>query len=481
MGGTRLGTKPPALFLLAVAILAAAEAFLAFRSSQAAIGSADDRITAFVLLAVLMAGAVACLVAALRLWNAPKPTVARATALFGRNADPGPSGGPRLRLSLLGLPLVVLAAAIVNHAVPWATSPPGAVERPAPVEPTSPETVAAPSPPPEQTIMPPPAESAPAEPPVTVAPLPEPPKLATAAEGHHDAVVWLDVAPDGRSLLSASTDRMIKLWDIDGKRLVRDLGVHKDMARVALFMPDGKTALTAGDDGEIVLRTLADGSVPRVFAAGKNGGVRKLAISPDGRLAVAGYDSNNIVVWDIETGKALHVLTGHQWSISSVAVSPDGKRALTSDIDGELRLWDIGAGRLLRRWKGHERGAYGAVFTADGRHAVTGSGDTTIKLWDLDTFKEVRRFDGHSGTVYALALSPDGKRLASGSLDGSARLWDMATGNEIARFDPGTGPIYSVAFAPDGSLLTGGVDRAIRRWPPKGPNGALLFAGAPEN
>jgi hypothetical protein len=43
------------------------------------------------------------------------------------------------------------------------------------------------------------------------------------------------------------------------------------------------------------------------------------------------------------------------------------------------------------------------------------------------------------------------------------------------------GAIYSVAFAPDGTVLTGGVDRTIRRWPPRGPDGALLFAGAPDN
>ena len=120
------------------------------------------------------------------------------------------------------------------------------------------------------------------------------------------------------------------------------------------------------------------------------------------------------------------------------------------------------------------------MFTADGHHAITGSGDYTIKLWDLDTFKEVRRFEGHSGTVYALALSADGKKLASASLDGSARLWDVDSGNETALFDPGTGPIHAVAFMPDGTLLTGGIDRAIRRWP-AGSDGAVIFAGAPRD
>ncbi|TIS60951.1 MAG: WD40 repeat domain-containing protein, partial [Mesorhizobium sp.] len=81
---------------------------------------------------------------------------------------------------------------------------------------------------------------APAAPPQTVAPLPQaPPPQPTEPNGHREPVVWLAVAPDGHSIMSASTDRTIKLWDIDGKRLIRTLGIHKDMARTALFLPDG--------------------------------------------------------------------------------------------------------------------------------------------------------------------------------------------------------------------------------------------------
>lgn len=448
-----------------------------------------------------------------------------AAPLFGRDAEIAPAGHPRLRRAALALPFLALLVIVADQFGPWRTQRPGgepakevatAPAAPAPrpsepkpepeasTKPTTPEASAkptAPAPTQEEVAKPaPPAESAPrpaqpaqpvqpteqtalapATPPQTEAPPPPaPPAQPTALEGHRDAVVWLAVSADGREILSASTDRMIKLWDVDGKRLIRDLGQHKDMARTALFMPDGKTALTAGDDGEIVLRQLSDGAALHVFSSGANGGVRQLKISPDGTRAVSGHDTGSVVVWDLGKGAVLHVLPGHDWSVSSVAISPDGTRALTGSIDGELKLWDIVSGKQLRGWHGHDRGAYGAVFLADGHHAVTGSGDYTIKLWDLDSFKEVRRFEGHSGTVYALALSADGRRLGSVSLDGTARIWNLDTGAEIAEFDPGTGPMYSVAFAADGTLLTGGIDRTIRDWPAAGGDGKVLFAGAPE-
>jgi len=445
--------------------------------------------------------------------------------LFGRAAEVQNPGRPRLRQAFLVLPAIVVLAVLADQFGPWRTTGPGSeiaapkqptepksdepkdiasappappaaptppVQAPPPVQaakppappaqppapPQPPEIALAPATPPPEAAPPPapamPPQAALPAPPQTVAPLPPPPPaLPSEPDGHRDAVVWLAVSADGRDIMSASTDHMIKLWDIAGKRLIRNLGELKDMARTALFMPDGATALTAGDDGEIVLRKLADGAVLHVFSSGENGGVRKLAISQDGKRAVSGHGTGNV------NKSALHVLTGHDWPVSGVAVSPDGTRALSGSIEGTLKLWDVESGKQLRSWHGHEKGTYGAVFTADGHHVITGSGDYTIKLWDLDTFKEVRRFEGHEGTVYTLALSADGKRLASGSLDGTARLWDVGTGDQTAMFDSRTGPIYAVAFAPDGTLLTGGDDRTIRDWPATG-DGTVLFAGAPQ-
>lgn len=501
---SRLADRWPALVLGVVAAVCAVRAYplvdaVALQGFSAA-DAASLRLVAY------SAGAIACFIGAL-LFVAGllpgRPVHVAGAPLFGRDAEVEPQGRPGLRRAFLLLPALVVLALLGDQAGSWwqhrgqdvASAPPvEPAPRPEPVVPPPPvpPPLAAPAPPPAQAVPPQVALAPPAPPevlpvppavapPVTVAPLPPaPPALPTEPDGHRDAVVWLAVAPDGREIMSASTDHTIKLWDIGGKHLIRTLGVHRDMARTALFMPDGVTALTAGDDGEIVQRKLSDGAVLHVFSSGANGGVNKLAISPDGKRAVSGHDTGNVIVWDLEKGSVLHVLTGHDWSISSVAVSPDGRQALSASIDGTLKLWDIESGRQLRSWHGHDQGAYGAVFTADSHHLVTGSGDLTIKVWDLDSGREVKRFDGHEGTVYALALSADGKRLLSGSLDGTARLWDMESGNQIAMFDSRTGPIYAVAFAADGTVLTGGYDRTIRDWPAAGGDGAVLFAGAPQ-
>ncbi|RWI20652.1 WD40 repeat domain-containing protein [Mesorhizobium sp.] len=473
-----------AMLLLAIGMLCFTRVYFAL--GGAGEGFASARMAFFGTAGVLSA------LAALLFWAGLLPgrsTHDPNTPLFGRGAETQPGGRPRLRRLFAVVPFLAVLALVADQlgtaeqTVPSAPEGHDVTSTPAPEpEPAQPPAAASPS---EvalaPSVSPPETAPAPAAPPQTVAPLPQaPPPQPTEPDGHREPVVWLAVAPDGHSILSASTDRTIKLWDIEGKRLIRTLGIHKDMARTALFLPDGARALTAGDDGEILLRQLSDGAVLHVFSSGQNGGVNKLAISADGKRAVSGHDTGRVIVWDVEKGSVLYVMPGHDWSISGVAVSPDGTRAISGSIEGTLKLWDIGTGKQLRSWHGHERGPYGVVFTADGHHLITGSGDYTIKLWDLDTFKEVRRLEGHSGTVYALALSADGKRLLSGSLDGTARLWDMEPGGETALFDSRSGPVYAVVFAADGTVLTGGYDRTIRDWPAAGGDGVVLFAGAPD-
>lgn len=529
-----------AILLLVLGIYSFHRVYASLASGDGPSHPLDNPISLAVLFGVLLAG-IFCTFGAWRFWNDPAPDTSSSGAtepapLFGRGTGPRTARRSVPRAVLFMLPLFAVAVLAADRFVPRLTfpdigneSPPGVEAQPrstpdetAPADATSTEQAPSPTELPPQTEaaipsptqdvgtttsprpdtsgdeaswpqltlapeltsppeVPPPATVAVPEiaPPRTTAPLPAPVQPPTQANGHKDAVVWLAVSPDGHTIMSASTDHTIKLWDADGKRLIRDLGAHKDMVRTALFLPDGARVLTAGDDGEIVLRSFADGAVLHVFSAIEHGGANKLAMSEDGSRAVSVHEAGTVIVWDIGKKTALHVLTGHDWSISGIAVSPDGTRAVSGSIDGTLKLWDIDSGRLLRTWHGHERGTYGAVFTTDGRQFLTGSGDYTIKLWDVETVREVRRFTGHSGTVYVLALSSDGKQVLSGSLDGTARLWDIASGNEVVQFVGNSGPIYAVAFAADGAILTGGIDRAIREWPASGGDAIALFPGAP--
>ena len=237
-----------------------------------------------------------------------------------------------------------------------------------------------------------------------------------------------------KATLSASTDKSIKLWDVKTGLLAKDVGRHGEMVRSAVFLAGGGKVLSGADDGLIDIWSVGEGRLENTLVAREHGGVRGLAVSADGTLAVSSHESGTVIVWDLKERRKLHVLNGHQWPANAVAISPDGKLAVSGDIDGVIRTWDIQTGKSLRLWKGHERGVYGAAFLPDGKQAVTASGDGMLKLWNG------KRAGGPQSSRprrYGLCGIGIGRRekMLSGSLDATARLWDLATGEELAFFD----------------------------------------------
>ena len=66
--------------------------------------------------------------------------------------------------------------------------------------------------------------------------------------GHTQSVLGVDLSPDGRTALSASWDKTIKLWDIASGREIQTLTGHSDWVRNVAFASDGWKALSASND-----------------------------------------------------------------------------------------------------------------------------------------------------------------------------------------------------------------------------------------
>lgn len=67
-------------------------------------------------------------------------------------------------------------------------------------------------------------------------------------DAHSNTARSVVFSSDGSMLLSASEDRLVKLWKVDGK-LLRTFKGHEDIVNLANFINSGKNILTASDDG----------------------------------------------------------------------------------------------------------------------------------------------------------------------------------------------------------------------------------------
>jgi WD40 repeat protein len=147
----------------------------------------------------------------------------------------------------------------------------------------------------------------------------------------------LAFSPDGKHLLSASSDGTARTWNATSAAAERVLKAGKGAALDARYSPDGKRVAVAGEDGSIRIWPL-DGGDPIVLS-GHDGPANTVAFNPAGNRLVSGGTDGTVRVWDAAGGKTLVVLHTHKGTVTGVAFSPDGKRVVSGADDG---IW-VGA------------------------------------------------------------------------------------------------------------------------------------------
>jgi len=299
-------------------------------------------------------------------------------------------------------------------------------------------------------------------------------KALGTLEGHIGAVHCLALSPDGKTLVSGGADKLICLWDMSaagrpGTKPTQATG-HADTVVSLAFSPDGKTLVSGGLDSTARAWDPATGKQLLAFDNDK-GRVRYVVFSPDGKT-VAGvcasddYFKATVQFWDAATGKHLRQLgpdsKGPVHRISQIAFSPDGDTLAVAG-DDKLQLFEVSSGEELHKGKKWLGGAYCVAFSPDGKTVAYGS-TGQLKLAQVATGRELRQFEGEQDYFYSLAFSRDGKTLVGGGTR-TVGVWDPATGKERLRFAGHPGTVCALVFSPDGKrLLTGGYGPTMRWW-----------------
>jgi len=311
--------------------------------------------------------------------------------------------------------------------------------------------------------------------------------------GHEGGVVALAAASTQQMFLTAGADKTVRLWRPAADRLVvADEGKLHDLA----LLPDGQQIATAGDDKQVKLWD-REGKPVRAFG-GYPSAVRRVVVSPDGKLIAAGGDPSggqkDVLLWQVADAKQLHKVTVPE-GVISLAVDEQGRLSVGStdkrvrvynSADARLReelplsevphdIRSLGDGRLLiggneksvliashrlvKVWDAHADGASDLAFTPDGKHLVTCGADAPIKLWSFSDGKLAAVLAGNTQASDDVAVSLDGKRVYAGGRDKLVRAWDItqskADGSElapVATFQH-EAAIRSVAPAADGRKL----------------------------
>ncbi len=267
----------------------------------------------------------------------------------------------------------------------------------------------------------------------------------------------------GDRALSVSDDGVLRIWSLTSGQILKEFSVESPVRRVAVH-PNGRLALLAASDGSVPLLDLESGAIVRRLR-GHQAAVQAVAFAPSGDLALSGDADGVLILWNVATGEAQRRWVGHHTAVLSVAFSPDGRYALSGSADRTVGVWDLTSGDFRLRFTGHSDAVTDVDFTPDGRYALSASEDTSLLLWDPKSGEIVRRFPYETAGLLSLDVSPDGRSVLASSLDSGIVLWDVATGRKRIQFLGRGGRIFDVEFGPDDRFaLSTGEDGALEFW-----------------
>jgi F-box/WD-40 domain protein MET30 len=204
-------------------------------------------------------------------------------------------------------------------------------------------------------------------------------------QGHKEWVNCVKIDLVSRTLLSASDDMTVKLWDLDNHKCLKTYDGHCGQVQQVLPLP------------------------------------REFEIDEDDFVTNANNDFSDAASLASEGGNISPLGCSAQ-DTSFFPDEPDRPNPpsymLTGSLDGTIRLTHIPSGRCVHTFFGHVEGVWS--LAADSLRLASGAEDKTLKIWDPRTGQCERTLTGHTGPVTCVGLSDE--RVVSGSEDGTIRV-----------------------------------------------------------
>jgi WD40 repeat protein len=283
--------------------------------------------------------------------------------------------------------------------------------------------------------------------------------------GHTNSVESMTLSNDGQTVLSASHDNTVKLWNLDTGEEMQTFQGHADLVMAAGFSPDGSTVVSGSADNTIKVWDITTGEATDTFQEELAGWFYSIAFSPTREHALFSSSADNVPnLWNSETGNEIGTFKGHDNWVYSVTFSPDGDQALSASEDGTMKVWDIENREEMQSFAVDH--IWAAAFSPDNRQLLTGGDDGTLTLWGVENGNQLDSFQGHTSRVYAVAFSTDGSQAVSGDADGTIKVWNLTQGKAIKTFSAHPDIVSAIAFVPnnDNQVLSASYDNTLKLW-----------------
>ena len=267
-------------------------------------------------------------------------------------------------------------------------------------------------------------------------------------QAHLQRINSIDISPDGETLASCSRDGSIKLWNLENAQPTT-LWSGSPWIHDVAFSPDGRHLAAAFIDMNVKLWDLKTREL--ILTLPHSGQVYDVAFSPTQDLLASSTYDRIANLWNLQNVQRKSLLAGHLGMVRNIAFSPDGCQLASGSQD--IFLWESDTGKPQKILPDHSGYINDLAYSPDGKSLVSASADRSIKIWDLENGKPVLDFDGLSGEILEVAYSPDGNTIASSSSDGLICLWEVSSEKNKPLVSIKAGVTHDLEFSGDGEVL----------------------------
>ncbi|HEY2841514.1 MAG TPA: c-type cytochrome domain-containing protein [Pirellulales bacterium] len=157
-------------------------------------------------------------------------------------------------------------------------------------------------------------------------------------EAHSDTIFSIDFSPNGQLLASCGADKFVKVFDLSTGKLSKAFEGHTHHVLSVAWQAQGRTLASGGADNVIKVWNFDTGEQARTIS-GFNKEVTSLAFVGASDEAVSCAGDKLVYLHSLGSGKQVRNYPGASDFMYSAAITPDGKLVVAGGQDSTFRAW----------------------------------------------------------------------------------------------------------------------------------------------